>query len=271
MARAFPKTRVYNLNPLWEGGCETQVRILSWAQKKIAMEIGNIITSVLTDMPVGFKVRQDQFFLFPQTLGKIYLTSQLVESLCVDREFLKVEPFIEAMRIAKEKKEEACRLIAYHTLKTKDEILSQEILSRRAEYFSTNLDTEDIATLLISILKDNTLNEIIKESGLDKEAQRMQKVNAAKKTSHTYIFGGKTVWGSLIDAACERYGWTYDYVVWRISYANLTLMLKDKITSIYLSEEEAKHCRVPQKGEEIIDGNNREAVMKAALESEAHV
>ena len=42
------------------------------------------------------------------------------------------------------------------------------------------------------------------------------------------FFGGKTIWGTLIDAACERYGWTFDYVVWGISYNNLTLMLKDK-------------------------------------------
>ena len=44
--------------------------------------------------------------------------------------------------------------------------------------------------------------------------------------------------------------------------------VKDKITSIYLSDEEAKRCRIPQKSGDYIDGNNREAVMKAVMESE---
>ena len=63
---------------------------------------------------------------------------------------------------------------------------------------------------------------------MEEEAKRMAKVNAAKKSENSFIFGGKTIWGTLIDAACERYGWTFDYVVWGISYNNLTLMLKDK-------------------------------------------
>ena len=96
----------------------------------------------------------------------------------------------------------------------------------------------------------------------------MSKVNAAKSASGQFIFGGKTVWGSLIDAACERYGWTFDYVVWGISYNNLTLMLKDKITSIYLSDDERKRVHLPAEDEEFIDGNDKEAVMKAVRESE---
>ena len=222
-------------------------------------------------MPVGFTVRQEHFYLYPQTLAKVYLTSQLVERLEVDKEFLRKEPMLETMRIAKVKKAEACRLIAYHTLKTKDEILNTYLLNSRTDYFKTNLDIEDIATLLITILKDNSLEEIIKDTGLEQEEKRMQKVNAAKKSKNTYIFGGRTIWGSLIDAACERYGWSFDYTVWEISYINLTLILKDKITSIYLTDQEAKHCRVPKQGERVIDGNNREAVMKAVMESEADV
>ena len=103
---------------------------------------------------------------------------------------------------------------------------------------------------------------------MEEEAKRMAKVNAAKKSENSFIFGGKTIWGTLIDAACERYGWTFDYVVWGISYNNLTLMLKDKITSIYLSDEERKKAHIPAAGEEVIDGNTKEAVMKAVIESE---
>lgn len=48
-------------------------------------------------------------------------------------------------------------------------------------------------------------------------------------------------------------------------------MLKDKITSIYLSDEERKKVHIPAAGEEVIDGNNKEAVMKAVIESETEI
>ena len=48
-------------------------------------------------------------------------------------------------------------------------------------------------------------------------------------------------------------------------------MLKDKITSIYLSDDERKRAHLPSADEEMIDGNNREAVMKAVRESEAEI
>ncbi len=201
------------------------------------------------------------------TLGKMYLTSQLIESMDVNRENLMIDPFVEALRIINTKREESCRLIAYHTIKTKEELLNNRIVDVQQKLIS-KFPNQDIATLLICILKNNSYQAIVEGAGIDKESKRMSKVNAAKSASGQFIFGGKTVWGSLIDAACERYGWTFDYVVWGISYNNLTLMLKDKITSIYLSDDERKRAHLPSEDEEFIDGNDKEAVMKAVRESE---
>ena len=201
------------------------------------------------------------------TLGKMYLTSQLIESMDVNRENLMIDPFVEALRIINTKREESCRLIAYHTIKTKEELLNNRIVDVQQKLIS-KFPNQDIATLLICILKNNSYQAIVEGAGIDKESKRMSKVNAAKSASGQFIFGGKTVWGSLIDAACERYGWTFDYVVWDISYNNLTLMLKDKITSIYLSDDERKRAHLPSEDEEFIDGNDKEAVMKAVRESE---
>lgn len=48
------------------------------------------------------------------------------------------------------------------------------------------------------------------------------------------------LYGLLIDFACQRYGWTMDYVLWGISYVNLNMLFADAITTVYLSEEERK-------------------------------
>lgn len=232
------------------------------------IKIGTKIAMVLTDMPLGIEVGANHYYLYPQTLGKMYLTSPIVESLKISQENLKVNAFMEALRVAHEHFDDCCTLIAYHTFKSKSFLLDKRCISKRAKELNNWCDTDDLATLLIAILSDNKLAEITKELELDKESERMAKVNHAKDSKNQFIFGGKTVWGSLIDAACERYGWTYDYVVWEISYNNLTLMLKDKITSIYLSDEEMKKAHIPASTERICDGNNKEDIMALIRESE---
>lgn len=226
------------------------------------------IAMVLTDMPLGVSVGKEHFFLYPQTLGRMYLTSQLIEKLEIDQENLKINSFMEALRAAKNHTRECCKLISFHTLRNKSEMLDTKTIERRANKLQRVCSIEDIATLLITILSDNTLNVLTKELGIDAEGKKMAKISQAKETSNQYIFGGKTIWGALIDTACERYGWTFDYVIWEISYNNLTLMMKDKITSIYLSDEERKKAHVPAANEEVIDGNDRNAIMKAVMESE---
>lgn len=233
-------------------------------------ELGITISNVLTEMPIGFEADGKHFDLYPTTLGKIYITSQLVESLEVNKENLQANPFLEALRVVNTKKDKCCRLIAYHTLRYKKDILNNPTVEKQAKVIS-NFSNEDIASLIIIILKQDSLQMIIKESGMEEESKRMAKVNAAKKSDNQFIFGGKTIWGTLIDAACERYGWTFDYVVWGISYNNLTLMLKDKITSIYLSDEERKKAHIAGANEKVIDGNNLQAVMEAVKESEAEI
>ena len=78
---------------------------------------------------------------------------------------------------------------------------------------------------------------------------------------------GNSTYGTMIDFACQRYGWTFDYVVWGISYINLRMLMADAITTVYLSSDEMKQLGISG-SEEIIDaGNpkNRERI-KALLE-----
>lgn len=234
-------------------------------------ELGNIITNVLTDMPVGFTIDKYHVCLYPLTIGKMYITAQLIESLKVNKDILNENPFVEAIRLVRTKREECCRLIAYHTLNKREDILSHIKVKEQQDIISLS-DNDDLATLLIIVLTNNkSLTTIIEEAGIDEENKRMAKVNAAKNTDNQYVFGGKTIWGSLIDAACERYGWSFEYVVWGISYNNLTIMLKDKITSIYLSEEERKKAHIAGANEKVLSGDNINDVMEAIREVEAAI
>lgn len=238
-----------------------------WLMKN-DIEIGAIIAMVLTDTPLGIQVGRRHLFIYPQTLGKMYLTAPLIKQLGIKDDNLKLNPLIEALRVVEENRSLCCKLIAYHTLQKKSDMLSSRILKARENIIFKFCDNDDIATLLITILSDNKLHDIITECGIDKEAERMEKINQAKDSSNQYIFGGRTIWGSLIDAACERYKWTLDYVLWEISYNNLTLMMKDKITSIYLSDEERKKAHIPSATEKVFSGDNKEDIMEMIRQSE---
>ncbi|MBR1526688.1 MAG: hypothetical protein IJ640_08525 [Prevotella sp.] len=224
-------------------------------REKLALDIADAIL----DRPIGFSAGHRHFFLWPVTFGKMLLTQRITEQLGIDSHNLQINPFAESLRLVESKKDECLLLITYHTLKTKREVNNTQLVAIRKNLLAQELDNEDIATLLISCLTWDKTGQFMKHLKIDKEIDRMQQVARCKKNKNTYQFGGVSVYGSIIDNACERYGWTFDYVVWEISYANLQLMLKDSVKSIYLTDDEAKRCHVPINGDSI-DGNNAEVM-----------
>lgn len=213
------------------------------------------LLETLVERPKGFCVGNEHFFLYPVTLGKMLLIERLVKSLSINPENLKADPFAEALRLASAKTDECALIIAYHTLNTKADVLNSDLLIRRKTFFASNLDDEATASLLLICLSWDKTSEYMKQLGLDKEGKRLQKVLKVKESKNTYIFGGKSIYGSLIGNVCEKFGWTYDYVLWGISYVNLQLLLKDCVQTVYLTNEEAKRCHVTKEGM-TINGND---------------
>lgn len=41
--------------------------------------------------------------------------------------------------------------------------------------------------------------------------------------------GGSSLWGSLFDVVLEKYHWTFDYLIWGISFVNVHMLLSDSI------------------------------------------
>lgn len=210
-------------------------------RKKLAAELNDAIM----EKPYGITVGEQHMYLYPASLGKTILLSSRIDDLGFHLNEDTLSPYTEAIRLIKEKKKEALELIALHTLKTKDELFDIRLVEERSKTIEDNATDEELASLLIFCLsKDNNVQRLMKFIELDKENERKQKVNKAKESKNTYIFGGKSMFGSLIDMACERYGWTYEYVVWGISYVSLQMTLADQVSSIYLTDDEMKRCHV---------------------------
>lgn len=231
---------------------------MSEENKDIEMNIAD----TMMEKPIGFKIMRRHFYLYPPCLGKVHLISRLISQLGIDMKVLELNPYFESMRLSREKKDLVCRILSYHTFKKKCDIQNENKVKTRSDFFNNTLDYKELAQIFMVVLTWEDVNSYIKFLGIDKEQAVKKKIMDYKnKKSSTLSFCGKSVYGTLIDWACQRYGWTFDYVVWGISYANLQMLMADSITSIYLSEEEKKELKIYDS--EIIDAgdpNNRERI-----------
>lgn len=225
--------------------------------------IGADIADMIMERPRGFEVNGRQFYLYPLTLGKMYLVSRLVENLGINTEIAGKSSYMEALRLCHEKKDIVCRILAYHTTGRKEELFDTGIIKERCDFFTKELDNEGMAQLLVTVLTEVDILRFIRHLGIDKERERLSRAMKTKKDSGSFTFGGKSIYGSLIGPACERYGWTFEYVVWGISYANLQLLLADAVTSVYLSDEERKRAGIHKSGE-VINADDPANVEKIA-------
>lgn len=199
------------------------------------------IADAMIEKPHGFALGDRHFYIYPTTLGKTMLLKRHIDALGIDTEKLAVNPFLEALRVTEANKEQASRIIAYHTLKRKRDIFDNEKVQEIAEYINNEAEKEDIASLLLVVLTSDKTAQFIKHLRIDKEQDRLRQVQKVKKNKNEFSFGGQSVYGTLLDYACERYGWTHDYILWGISYTNLQLMMADKMQSVFLADEELKH------------------------------
>lgn len=180
------------------------------------------------------------------SLGKHLLAAPIMERLDIDERALQQSALLEAMRIVNTKPELVCRLIAIMCAKGREEVLDEDWMRSHIDFFGHNMEKKDMAALLLTIFSWDSYADFIKESGIAQELKYMRRAQNAKESKNTLTFGGKTMYGALIDRACERYGWTLEYVVWGISYLNLRMLLADSVTSIFLTDEERKKAHIPQ-------------------------
>ena len=205
------------------------------------------IADAIMEKPVGFNIGSRHFCLYPPTLGKIYLLSRLVKQLEVNADIMKANPYLESLRICREKRDIVCRIISYHSLNRKSELLDEIRIRKRESFFNDNLSEDELAQLLIVVTSWDNADFYISHFGLDKERELRKRIAKLKEENGTSVsFGGLSTYGTIIDFACQRYGWTMDYVVWSISYLNLQMLMADAVSTVFLSKEEMKKLHISQ-------------------------
>lgn len=201
------------------------------------------ISDTLIERPVSFCYKRRRYSIYPLSLGKMQLCSRLIEALGFDKISKERDLYRLALKAAENGRNESIRLLSYVTLPGAD-CLDETMVRKRIKRFS-RIKKNDLASLLVLFLTLDKTEAIMREFAIDKESKRLSealKVKSESKENGALSFGGKSIWGTLIDSACERYGWTYQYVMWGISHAALQLLLADHIKTIFLTEEERKRA-----------------------------
>ena len=202
------------------------------------------ISDTLIERPVTFRLRRRRYSIYPLSLGKIQLCSRLIEVLGFNKVSDDLALYTLALKTAMRDREQCARLLSYMTLPG-SECLDETSVRERIRRLG-KAKPSALATLLVFALSMDKTEGIMREFGMDKESRRLSDVMRVKersKSDGSVSFGGKSIWGTLVDSACERYGWTYQYVLWDISYSALRLLLADHIKTVFLSDEEMR--RIP--------------------------
>lgn len=198
------------------------------------------VADAIIEKAIRFNVGKQKYCIYPPTLGKTQILKNLYLGLDVNAQLLSLNPLAEAIRISKENPDVVCQIIAYSTFNDKNSIMNTEKVFQRAKTLKEHLTIEDLATLLSLILSNDKTDEFIKYFKIDADKELRERISRVKGESNSLTFGGKSIYGLLIDFACQRYGWTMDYILWGISYVNLNMLFADAITTVYLTDEERK-------------------------------
>ncbi len=197
------------------------------------------------ERPLEFLIGSRRFCLWSPSLGVSLMLERHIALLGIDPELMNRHPSVEALRIVKEQRKEVCMVLAIASCRSYAKLCDSRFLDRRSRYFAAHLDDDELAGLLIWVLSRPKPETFISLSGIARDQQEQAEIARVKGAGgHTRTFGGKTIFGSLIDMACRVYGWTKQHVVWGIDLVSLRLMLSDAINSVYLSDEEARKCGI---------------------------
>lgn len=225
--------------------------------------INNEVVDAMLEKPIPFTIGDRRFFfLFQPSLGTSLLAGQLLQELTLNKELLAVNKQAEILRVCGAQRDIVLRIISLHTFARRSDVLREDKLQERIKELDV-LPASDLATLLVTIMSwDGRQEKFIRHFQLDLERKTREKIFEYKKQKGgSLTFGGRSLYGSVMDAACERYGWELGYVLWGISSINLNMMLADSVQSVLLTKDEAKEAHISTDNKRI-DINNRKGAIE---------
>lgn len=200
------------------------------------MNIDRLLTDTLTERPLVLRLGGRTFALRQPSLGALLLAEGALTAAgwpLGGAEGLAVR----AADFAQRQPRAVAEFIAYH-IASRSETQTPTAIDGYAREFEESLQPSELAALLVMLLERDPVAELIVALGIGEDLKARGEALARRRVDDWQTFGGRSIYGAIIDPLAERYGWRLDYILWGISYANLRLLLADQPTSLYQSESE---------------------------------
>ena len=202
------------------------------------------VAETIMEMPIGYQAGGRDFYLYPPSLGSTMLIERLLKDI-VPEPYAKLGLF-GMLNAIRQNKAIVIKIAAICSFENRADALKTHLLKAREEEIKGIKDDVLMQLLLPFSAWAQDVPQFIKHFALDKEQEYIKRCSDAKdKDGGSLTFNGRSIYGSLIDVACERYGWPMDYVVWGISMNNLQMLLNDHVVSVYLTKKERAKANVP--------------------------
>lgn len=234
-------------------------------EKDLEYTLADIITAKPHEIRIGRKVLR----FYPVTLAKTFVLRRWMDALDIDANILKTNPYIECLRLVETQHDIISEILAIHSApNTRRDLHDSHSRSVRRNLLSS-VKQEHLAGLLLTMLTQDQTEELTDYLGLRNEHERlMEALDVKRKDSKNNLnFGGKSIFGGFIGQLKEM-GYTDDEILFEHGYSYLRLMLADRVTSVYLTDEELED--LPQSaGGTLLDGeadtdlNQLESLIKA--------
>ena len=220
---------------------------LDWIDTEMDLE------DALMDRPQLFRIGERSFRLYYPTLGMSLLANRTLPVLSMINDSEDIDGTIIGLCV--DKPTEAVRFVAIHTIRGRSRLIDGHSIDDRTEQLKGLLSVEDTATLIKAILRLSDADRLLCHIGIEKDTQLLSRISELRDDGTTITFGGRSIYGRLLSLACERYGWTQEYVVWEINLVSLRMMMADHISTVHLTEDEVKKLRIDN-GRDYINGDD---------------
>lgn len=208
----------------------------------------NEIVDVIIEKPISIKISNRKFKIMPFSLGKTLMLSKYNKLLKINGNLIKIAPLQALVDLCGKNENIISQIIAIILTNKKERLLDDYYINDLTAFIEEKTNLTERATIMQLYFEFPTISKYIKMLGIDKEKEKAHKAIKAKEKSSSIQVGGVSIYGNLIDVACNRYKWTYDYVVWGLSYTNLQLLLADAVQDIYLTQKERAKAHISTDG-----------------------
>lgn len=211
------------------------------------------LADTIIEKPHEFTIGRKQLRLYPVTLAKSLMLRRYIDALDIDTDLLLTNHYLEAMRLVRQKRDLCATILAIHTSPNNYRDLYDSRAMKTRRNILRKADPDDMAALLILVLTDKT-SDLMNHFGITDERERMSAIAKNRKRTSILTFGGKTIFGSFI-APLHEMGYSDDEILYERGYGFLRMLLADKVTEVFLSEEEQESLPVSLGGN-MVDGND---------------